>query len=191
MFPKVMLKHKGIRKVQKYLNRSSDRAKNLTWLLKEFEKYTMKVRIPRMFKNQGRVMGIYGKGYLKWIKNTALVALQKADRRVFHKHGRRRSSIQDWYSFKGWVNKRAGKMTARLTNTHPKTKLLQTAYRGGKRIFGNPYMKIPIGFGRFMFRKSIVLGKRPARHIEGFAEGDKKWVTATAKKKMFSIRVLR
>jgi len=187
--PTITIKTRGMKETAATIANYEKRAKNLSWLLKLFRKYILDNRIPSMFRNGGRVPGRYGKGFKLWAKNSPLVRLVKSDSRVFYKHNRSKSSIEEAYKFNGTVGASNGSMKCSLRNTHKAVKYLQTEEPGG-RIITHPtggFFAIPIGMGRTIVRRSYKLGKRPARQIEGFQRGDEKWIEATAQKRMFEV----
>ena len=163
--------------------RVAGRAEDLTRVAKEFEDYTEDKRIPSMLRNGGRVPGPYGRGYKKWAPNTSWVRRAKADKRVFFKHGRSKSSLEDEYKFTKQVNRRRGFVQFKLVNKHEAAKYLQAGFPKMEITAKSPTgkLKIPFGFGQNIFRHSVTRGAMKPRRLDGFRKGDeKKLVQLTA-----------
>lgn len=167
--------NRGTKRMGTILGKVARRSRNLKRVAKQFEDYTTDSRIPNMMRNQGRVMGPWGKGYRKWADNTPWVRRVKHDRRVFFKHNRSRSNIEEAYEFTGYAGPRSGKATFRLVNTHKAAKFLQAGFpRKVIRAKNARYLAIPWGFGRTIYRKQVTRGKMEPRRLDGFREGDEK-----------------
>jgi len=180
----------GTKRLEVKIGKVLKRSRNLKRVVKPFEDYTMEKRIPNMMRNQGRVMGKWGKGFKRWADNTPWVRRAKADRRVFYKHNRSRSSIEEAYEFSGSAGPRNGKANFRLVNKHEAAKFLQKGFP--KKVIKAKSAKmlaIPWGFGRTIFRKQVTRGKMEPRRLDGFREGcAKKLLDMTGKDIMRPIR---
>lgn len=164
--------------VRVFVARGQKRLEDLTWAGEAFRDYTTGTRNPSMMRNQGIVPGPWGAGFTKWAPNTSWVRRVKSDSRVFYKHGRTESSIEEGFRFKMDVkrNKSGGSVGFGLSNVHPATKYLQAGHGGFDVPKGGPgLLAIPFGFGQVVFCRRAHIPPMPARQIEGFREGDAKW----------------
>jgi len=183
------IRTRGMKDIEHGLEVMLKRANNPKRIAKKFERYIMEDRIRNMFRNGGRVMGKWGKGFTKWEPNSPLVRLLKGDRRVFYKHGRNKSSVELAYKF--FARVLTARAQFRLTNDHPHKDALQDGVKSRviypKKKDG--VLRFPIGFGMFAFARYVFQPKDPLkshaippRHIEGFQEGDEKKLIDIAEK---------
>ncbi len=175
MAVKATIDKRELEKLNLSLGRVKKRVATLDEVEKQFKDYTMNDRIPKMMKNQGRVMGRYGGGYKKWADNSPWVRRAKADRRVFYKHGRSKSSIEEAYKFSGTARNNTARASFRLVNQHEAAKYIQAGAKPRVvRAKPGKTLAIPFGFGITVFAKSARIPKVPARQLDGFRRGDEK-----------------
>jgi len=187
---KIETTKKGFRLVQDEIEKREGKLRDLRWVAEEFRTYTLENRIPSMMRNQGRVPGPYGRGYTRWASNSPWVRRVKADQRVFYKHGRRKSSIAEAFVFRmaRGSGSDGGRVTITVSNTHPAVKHLQKGHSGFRvPKSGRTLLRIPFGFGMFLYRMKANVGPMPKRQIEGLREGDQKKVLAIADKGLVEV----
>lgn len=172
MGPAGKITQRGVEELYVDLKAMRHDMEDLRKVEKEFVKHTEK-RITNMMHNGGRVMGPWGKGYKPWAPNTPWVRREKADRRVFYKHQRSKSSIEE--AFNVHASSRRSELIIWSICEHPAADYIQAGYpRKVIRAKGAGYLRIPMGFGQFMYRKQVTIGPMKPRPLDGFREGDEK-----------------
>lgn len=166
------------------------KAKKVDWLIGKFQQYILRHRLPIMWRNQGQIPGRYGEGSSKWADNTPWVARAKGFNKPLFRR-RNSSSIRKSYAFSKRVIERTkdyNTIRFRLLNTHPAVKYLEAGYKQfavtakGYAGKGSRALRIPWSPRVSIYRTYAFPGPMKPRWIQGFIQGDAKWLARFAAK---------
>lgn len=178
----------GMDALGRRMTKRAVKASQLHWLAHDFYA-RIQQRLKVMWRNLGVVSGPYGEGSRGWAPNTEWVAKAKGfNKPLFSTETT--SQIMNKYRWDETVPTTGGdvrNLKFKFWNTHKAVQYLEAGHGGFEIQARKQALAIPYAPGVVVLCKSAQVGPMKPRWIQGFIQGDAKWLAEHAAKE--SLRV--